>query len=220
MSLSSARRSTLAALADTVLPRGGALAPGATDVDVAGQLDSYLDRCSPGTRRTVSLMLTAFNISSVASRGARPFRFLSAASREAYVLACETSRIRQRRETLIALKALILMFFCSDQRIQPLIGYDGEPFKKVDGDPGVVELHVEEPDRGFYETADVVIVGRFVEATIGFLDVQLDHSGVAVDLLERLSVVADQRLDALVRTEEHEDEGLQRDQGLATLANP
>jgi hypothetical protein len=182
MSLSSARRSTLAALADTVLPHGGALAPGATDVDVAGQLDSYLDRCSPGTRRTVSLMLTAFNISSVASRGARPFRFLSAASREAYVLACETSRIRQRRETLIALKALILMFFCSDQRIQPLIGYDGEPFKKVDGDPGVVELHVEEPDRGFYETADVVIVGSGAGGAVAARE--LAEAGLKVIVLE------------------------------------
>jgi choline dehydrogenase-like flavoprotein len=182
MSLSSARRSTLAALADTVLPRGGALAPGATDVDVAGQLDAYLDRCSPGTRRTVSLMLTAFNISSVASRGARPFRFLSAATREAYVLACETSRIRQRRETLIALKALILMFFCSDQRIQPLIGYDGEPFKKVDGDPGVVELHVEEPDRGFYETADVVIVGSGAGGAVAARE--LADAGLKVIVLE------------------------------------
>src|ERR1700693_3442957 len=159
MPLSTARRLTLAALADTVLPRGGALAPGASDVDVAGQLESYLDRCSPGTRRTVDLMLSAFNLSSIASRRGRPFRFLSAESREQYVLACETSRIRQRRETLIALKALILMFFCSDPRIQPLIGYDGKPFKKVDHDPGAVELEVEEPDRGFYETADVVVVG-------------------------------------------------------------
>src|SRR4029077_5109244 len=109
--------------------------------------------------RTVDLMLSAFNLSSIASRYARPFRFLSADAREQYLLACETSRIRQRRETLIALKALILMFFCSDPRVEPLIGYDGKSFKKVDHDPGLVELRVEEPDRGFYETADVVVVG-------------------------------------------------------------
>src|SRR4029077_4947369 len=122
------------------LPHGGALEPGASDVDVAGQLDAYLDRCSPGTRRTVNLMLTAFNLSSMGSRHAFPFRRLSRGAREAYVLECETSRVRQRRETLIALKALILMFFCSDERIKPLIGYDALPFKKVENDPGLVEL--------------------------------------------------------------------------------
>src|SRR5207245_1394671 len=53
MSLTAARRATLAALADSLLPHGGALEPGASDVNVAGQLDSYLDRCAPGTRRKV-----------------------------------------------------------------------------------------------------------------------------------------------------------------------
>src|SRR5256712_9987769 len=159
MSLTAARRATLAALADSLLPHGGALEPGAADVDVAGQLDSYLDRCAPGTGRTVNLMLTAFNLSSIASRHARPFRLLGAPAREAYVLGCEKSKIRQRRETLIALKALILMFYCSDDRIKPLIGYDGQPYKKVEHDPGVVELKVEQPDQGFFETADVVVVG-------------------------------------------------------------
>src|SRR5882672_3892349 len=125
MPLTAARRATLFALAETMLPRGGALVPGASDVDVAGQLDAYLDRCSPGTRRTVNFMLTAFNLSSLATRRARTFRRLSPAAREGYLLDCETSAIRQRRETLVALRALILMFFCSDERIRPLLGYDG-----------------------------------------------------------------------------------------------
>src|ERR1700730_1285880 len=159
MPLTPARRSTLVALSGGLLPHGGALEPGAVDVNVAGQLEEYLDRCAPGTRRTVNLMLTAFNLSSLASRHARPFRRLSRESREAYLVECETSRIRQRRETLIALKALILMFFCSDDRIKPLIGYDGRPFKAVENDPGLVELAVTQPDSGFYDTADVVIVG-------------------------------------------------------------
>jgi len=159
MPLTTARRATLVALAETMLPRGGVLAPGAADVDVAGQLESYLDRCSPGTRRTVNFMLTAFNLSSVATRNARTFRRLSPAAREAYLVACETSAIRQRRETLVALRALILMFFCSDERIQPLLGYDGRPYKKVESLPDAVGLEVGEPDSGFYETADVVIVG-------------------------------------------------------------
>src|SRR6202165_924685 len=102
MPLTPARRSTLVALSDGILPHGGALEPGAVDVNVAGQLEEYLDRCAPGTRRTVNLMLTAFNLSSLASRHARPFRLLGSAAREAYLIDCEKSKIRQRRDTLVA----------------------------------------------------------------------------------------------------------------------
>src|SRR5256712_12803164 len=182
MSLTAARRATLAALADSLLPHGGALEPGAADVDVAGQLDSYLDRCAPGTRRTVNLMLTAFNLSSIASRHARPFRLLGARAREAYLLGCEKSKIRQRRETLIPLKALILMFFCSDDRIKPLIGYDGQPYKKVEHDPGVVELTVEQPDQGFYESTDVVVVGSGAGGAVAAKE--LAEAGLKVIVLE------------------------------------
>jgi hypothetical protein len=182
MSLTSARRATLAALSDAVLPHGGALEPGASDVDVAGQLEIYLDRCAPSTRRTVNLMLTAFNLSSIASRHALPFRRLRPKAREAYLIGCETSRIRQRRETLIALKALILMFFCSDERIKPLIGYDGLPFKKVEHEPDAVALEVRQPDEGFYELADVVIVGSGAGGAVAAKE--LAEAGLKVIVIE------------------------------------
>jgi choline dehydrogenase-like flavoprotein len=182
MSLTTARRATLAALSDAMLPHGGALEPGASDVDVAGQLEAYLDRCSPGTRRTVNLMLTAFNLSSIASRHVLPFRRLSRGAREAYLVECETSRLRQRREALVALKALILMFFCSDDRIKPLIGYDGRPFKKVEKEPALVELKVEQSESGFYEVADVVIVGSGAGGAVAAKE--LAEAGLKVIVLE------------------------------------
>ena len=127
-------------------------------------------------------MLTAFNLSSIASRHLRPFRMLGAPAREAYLVACETSKIRQRRETLIALKALILMFFCSDDRIKPLIGYDAQPFKKVERDPGIIELKVEQPESGFYEAVDVVIVGSGAGGSVAAKE--LAEAGLKVIVLE------------------------------------
>src|SRR2546425_5381352 len=182
MSLTAARRATLAALADSLLPHGGALGAGERDGNVAGQLVSSLDRCAPGPRRTVDLMLTAFNLSSIASRHARPFRWLGPGARDAYVMEDEKSKIRQRRETLTALKALILMFFCSDDRIKPLIGYDGQPYKKVERDPGVVELKVMQPDQGFYDTADVVVVGSGAGGAVAAKE--LAEAGLKVIVLE------------------------------------
>src|ERR1700680_1427425 len=115
MPLTPARRSTLVAVTDGILPRGGALEPGAVDVNVAGQMEDYLDRCSPGTRRTVNLMLTAFNLSSLASRHARPFRRLSREGREAYLVECETSRIRQRRGARTRHEGgVLILFSCAD----------------------------------------------------------------------------------------------------------
>src|SRR5467141_3108352 len=127
-------------------------------------------------------MLTAFNLSSILSRHLRPFRLLGAQPRESYLVACETSKIRQRRETLIALKALILMFFCSDDRIKPLLGYDGQPFKKVEHDPGIVELKVEQPDQGFFEVADVVVVGSGAGGAVAAKE--LAEAGLKVVVLE------------------------------------
>src|SRR5437660_4276854 len=182
MSLTAARRATLAALADSLLPHGGALEPGASDVNVAGQLDSYLDRCAPGTRRTVTVMLTALNLSSIASRHVRTFRMLGPAGRDAYLAECEKSRNRQRRAALVALKSLILMFFCSDDRIKPLIGYDGQPYKKVERDPGIVPMEVTQPDNGFFEATDVVVVGSGAGGAVAAKE--LAAAGLKVIVLE------------------------------------
>lgn len=147
------------ALAAALLPPGGLIAPGAADVELAAQLERHLERLPPRPRRTLQLMITAFALSSVASRHGRPFHRLSPSAREAYLNACEVSRVRQRREALVALKALLLMLYCSDERIKPLIGYDGSPRKWVQHDPGYVDLPVERPAAGVSERVKVVVVG-------------------------------------------------------------
>ena len=49
--LSVLQRRTLEALAETLLPPGGGVPPGAREVDLAGQLDAYLGSCLPGIYR-------------------------------------------------------------------------------------------------------------------------------------------------------------------------
>ena len=80
--LSRGQRSVLVALAETLLPEGGQLEPGARAVDLAGQFEAYAGRMAPRPRRTLRLMLSAFGLSSVATRHGRPFHRLRHTARE------------------------------------------------------------------------------------------------------------------------------------------
>lgn len=182
--LTRSQRAALEALADTLLPRGGGVEPGARDVDVAGQLEAYLGRCEPGTRRTVALMLTAFDLSALASRHLQPFRKLSPIDRERYVHQCELSGLRQRREALVALKALVLMFFCGDERISPLIGFDGRPRKPVSRLPETPQLRATPAFKAGLEKAeaDVVVVGSGAGGAV--VARELAEAGLDVVVLE------------------------------------
>jgi choline dehydrogenase-like flavoprotein len=157
--MSRGQRAVLVALAEALLPEGGALAPGARSVGLAEQFEAYVSRMAPRPRRTLRLMLSAFGLSSVATRYGRPFHRLPPRARESYLHACEVSRVRQRREALVALKALLLMLYCSDERVTPLLGYDGRPRVRVERDPGYVDLPVERPSAPIAGRARVIVVG-------------------------------------------------------------
>ncbi len=67
--------------------------------------------------------------------------------------------------------------------------------------------------------ADDNHVGGLVEALVRLRDLQLDHTRVTLNFLVRLPVVADERFDAVVGAEEHEDQRLERDERFAALAD-
>lgn len=149
----------MSALAAALLPAGGAIEPGADDIELAAQLEAHLGELPSRARRTLRLLIRVFGLSSLASRHARPFAWLSPAARADYLRACEVSRLGRRREAAVALKALLLMLYCADARVRPLLGYDGAPRKPVERDPGIVELAVERPAAAVSERTRVVVIG-------------------------------------------------------------
>ncbi|MHB8572920.1 MAG: GMC family oxidoreductase N-terminal domain-containing protein [Candidatus Dormibacteria bacterium] len=157
--LSRSQRLTLEALTDTLVPAGGLVPPGGLEVGAPGQLERFLAGCAPGTRRTVRLMITLFNLAPVASRHARTFRRMSPASRAAFVHEVEAGRQRQRREALVALRALLLMMYCSDDRVRPLIGYDGTPRRSPVTPPGARVVETVDQDAPLDAAVDFVVVG-------------------------------------------------------------
>src|SRR6266851_4842203 len=58
-----------------------------------------------------------------------------------------------------------------------------------------------------------------VEALVRLHDLELDYARVALDLFVGLGVISDERLDAVVRAEEHENQRLERDERFAALAD-
>src|SRR5260221_127580 len=74
-------------------------------------------------------------------------------------------------------------------------------------------------DRAARAAADDDHIGGFVETGFRLLDLELDHTWIALDLLIWLAVISDERFDSIVGAEEHQDQSLEGDQGLAALAD-
>lgn len=115
----------LTAVADSVVPRGGAFATGAADVDVARRIDALLAPADPRLLRGLRAGLALVEYAGGLLAG-RPGRFsrLSAGDREA-VLAALPHRFGLAREAYAGLRALCLFAFYSADESWPALGYEG-----------------------------------------------------------------------------------------------
>ncbi len=161
--LSAYERRVLGALCETLLPPGGAIAPGAADLGTASYIEALLGRLESRPRWLVRAMLAGFDLTALLGRPPEMFHRFDAEARHRWVEASRTSTLRPRREALAGLEVLVELAYASDPRVASLIGYDGAPLVPLDpaGPPPPVEL----PVIGYPEVvdarivADVVIVG-------------------------------------------------------------
>src|SRR5215468_4282399 len=112
----------LGAVADALLPAGGAFALGARDVATAERISAYLERVPPGTRSQVRWLLRAFDAIPIASRHRARFSALSDEARAAWLRSCDASRLPWQRVPLVLLKTLCLAAFCADRRVELALG--------------------------------------------------------------------------------------------------
>jgi choline dehydrogenase-like flavoprotein len=156
-------RRVLGALSDALLPSGGAISPGATELGIAEDIEALLRRLRGQPRWLVRAMLLGFDLTALLGYPPKLFHRLEADDRYRWVEASRSSRLRPRREALVALEALVQLVYASQPQVVALIGYDGQPLVAVGpaGPPPPVDLPViRYPDVTDAKIdADVVVVG-------------------------------------------------------------
>ncbi|MHB1890428.1 MAG: GMC family oxidoreductase [Acidimicrobiales bacterium] len=165
--LSGYERRVLGALCDTLLPPGGAIPPGAAELEIAGDIEALLRRLRGQPRWLVRAMLLGFDLTALLSRRPSLFHRLDADHRYQWVEASRSSRFRPRREALSGLDVLIQLAYASHPQVASLIGYDGQPLVALGpagsatGPPPPVDLPVitYPAVRDATIVADVVVVG-------------------------------------------------------------
>jgi choline dehydrogenase-like flavoprotein len=175
---------TLAAVADAIVPRGGAFPLGAADVGVASRLNCYLNAFSPATRRQVSLLLAAWEISPLLSRQMKPFSRLSAAERERFVEEAARSRYPWRRIPITILKQLCGFAYGAAPEVEAAFGFthaclhEGPPRKG----PRLAPLMYPDLKGDISERVDVCVIGSGAGGAV--IAKELAEAGRSVLIIE------------------------------------
>ena len=115
----------LSAVADTLVPRGGAFPLGASDVGLAARIDLFLARQDPAIVKGLrgALLILEYGGGAMAGRIGR-FSRMGAEGRAA-VFSALPHRFGIARQIYVGLKQLCLFLFYSVDESWALIGYDG-----------------------------------------------------------------------------------------------
>jgi len=117
---------TFAALADAVLPEGGAFPEGAATLDVAGMLARLWPAIQRPARRRLAVTLLAVDAAAVLRTGRR-LHSLPPARRLALCEALEQRAPDAVRGAFVGLKTIALVLAMTDARLQSRLGTAGWP---------------------------------------------------------------------------------------------
>jgi choline dehydrogenase-like flavoprotein len=174
----------LAAVAETLIPRGGPFPLGATDVDVAGRFNRYLTAFDATTRRQIGLLLAAWEYSPLVSRHLRRFSRLRPADRGHFVEAALRSRYPWRRVPITLLRQLCSFAYGAAPEVEAAFGFDhtclgDAPLQKG---PRLAPLAYPEIRGNVVEHADVCVIGSGAGGAV--VAKELAEAGRSVLLIE------------------------------------
>ncbi len=168
--------------AAAILPRGGTLAPGAADLDVAASVARSLAGLPRPLRLAFRGLLAAWELAPLASRFRRPFSRLGEAERTAF--AEEAAGRAGLQGLLLALKIPCIAHYTAHPRVSEILGFDD---RCIDASPprsGPRLKPIAHPEiaGGVSARADVVVIGSGAGGAV--VAKELAERGISVIVVE------------------------------------
>ncbi|OHD66985.1 MAG: hypothetical protein A2176_16045 [Spirochaetes bacterium RBG_13_51_14] len=112
----------LRSVMNTVIPRGGAYAPGAADYDLLPRAEEMLMSYDPSIRGLFPLMLNYIQFSALIHQG-KIFTSLSEEKGAQFLSSMEASPFFYRRLIMLMMKLITMLAFYGSDETERLVGY-------------------------------------------------------------------------------------------------
>jgi ferredoxin len=168
--------------AAAILPPGGALAPGAADLDVAASVARSLAGLPRPLRLAFRGLLAAWELAPLASRFHRPFSRLGEAERAAF--AEEAAGRAGLQGLLLGLKIPCIAHYTAHPRVSEILGFDDRCIDGSPPRPGPRLKPIAHPEiaGGVSVRADVVVIGSGAGGAV--VAKELAERGISVIVVE------------------------------------